>query len=133
SSAALATARDKAATRRLLQRLGLATVPFRRVRDARGAARATAAIGAPVVIKPQTGYDSLLAEIVHSPKAAAATVRQMHRTIARLPRPLQAQLSRGIMVEKALAGPLLSAELGIDHGRYWRFMLTEHRRARSAP
>jgi biotin carboxylase len=129
-AAAVAAARDKARTRAILHAVGLRSPRCCRVASAEEARAAAAAIGGMVVVKPQTGYDSLLASVAITPEAAAAAAQRLLDRIGDLPPPLHAQLRKGIMVESHLDGPLISAELGRRGGRSHRFMLSAHIRAR---
>lgn len=130
AKAAVAAARDKARARRILQRAGLRSLRFSRVATAAAARAAAARIARPVVVKPQTGYDSLLAGIATSADAARRQAAALLAGIEAQPEQLRAQLRKGILVEEYLSGPLLSAEIGMRHGRCHRFMLSEHIRAR---
>lgn len=126
---AVAAARDKFETRARLRAAGLRMPRCYRVNNAEEARAAAAAIGGPVVVKPQTGYDSLLASIAGDPDQAACAAGQLQKEIRRLPPQLWQQLRRGILIEEYVSGPLISAEIGIRDGHVYRFMLSDHARA----
>lgn len=130
NAVAVDNARDKAKARELLAAAGLRSARHRCVQTLSEVFAAATDIGGPVVVKPQTGYDSLLATVASDPDAAVTAATQLLRGIEDLPPQLQAQFSRGIMVEEYLQGPLVSAELGLRDGQYYRYMLSDHPRAR---
>lgn len=130
SAAAVTTARNKARAREVLQAAGLRCPRFRRVSTAAEAGEAAQWINGPVVVKPQVGYDSMLAAVVLDPAQAATAAESLLQGIERLPSQLQAQFRTGILVEEYLKGPLVSAEIGARDGHFYRFMVSDHPRAR---
>lgn len=130
SAAAVSTARNKARAREVLQEAGLRCPRFRRVTTAAEVGEAARWIDGPVVIKPQVGYDSLLAMVVPEPSLASQAAERLLQGIDKLPEQLQAQFRTGILVEEYLKGPLVSAEIGVRDGQFYRFMVSDHPRAR---
>ena len=71
NASAVAAARDKRRTREIIQRAGLRCPRFHQVATPQEAYAAAESIGTAVVIKPQTGFDSLLATVAPTPNDAA--------------------------------------------------------------
>lgn len=119
------TARDKARTRRALERAGLASARHAVVHDADAAVRAARRIGWPVVVKPVSGTDSLLTSRADGPadvrEAAdaffAAADEDQPEVVRRI-------VARGLMVEEYLPGELVSAEIGLRGDRSWHFLVS---------
>ncbi|WP_158091677.1 ATP-grasp domain-containing protein [Bradyrhizobium canariense] len=130
SSSAVSAARDKLRAREIIQHAGLRCPQFRQVTAPREARAAAEAMGTPVVIKPQTGYFSLLAAIAPTPRDAECAAQKLLLGIDALPVHLQSQFRKGILVEEYLVGPLVSAEMGVLDDKFYRFMLSDHPRAR---
>jgi biotin carboxylase len=61
---------------------------------------------------------------------AAQAAEHLLQGIDQLPLQLQAQFRTGILVEEYLVGPLVSAEIGVRDGQFYRFMVSDHPRAR---
>ncbi|MEF3111783.1 ATP-grasp domain-containing protein [Streptomyces chrestomyceticus] len=123
-------ARDKAHARDLLAAAGLATARHRHVTRLAQVREALDRVGLPVVIKPVTGADSILADRADTVADALTAAERALTHVARLPEMLQEQFGRGIIVEEHLAGPLVSAEVGALNGRFHRFMLSGRPRSR---
>jgi biotin carboxylase len=117
-------ARNKERARKLLAEAGLPSARFAKVARVADAVRAADEIGYPVVVKPASGLDSIMAHRAND----AEQVRTFAQEIAESPReaPVQfrEQFSRGILVEEYLAGELVSAELGVLDRRTYRFMVS---------
>ncbi|MGX5805840.1 ATP-grasp domain-containing protein [Bradyrhizobium sp. Arg314] len=129
-ASAVMAAREKARAREIIQKAGLRSPKFRLVATPREASAAAEAIGSPVVLKPQTGFDSLLTAVAPTPPAAERAAHKFLIGIEALPVQLKAQFRKGILVEEYLTGPLVSAEIGVRDGKYYRFMMSDHPRAR---
>lgn len=130
SASAVAAARDKTRARAIIQCAGLRCPRFRQVTTPQEARVAAEAIATPVVIKPRTGYYSLLVAVAPTPPDAESAAQKLLFGIDALPVHLQAQFRKGILVEEYLAGPLVSAEIGVRDGQFYRFMVSDHPRAR---
>lgn len=128
-ASAVIAARDKTRAREMIQRAGLRCPRFRQVATPQEARVAAETIGTPVVIKPRTGFYSLLASIAPTPLDAERAAQKLLVGIDSLPMPLQDQFRRGILVEEYLTGPLVSAEIGVRDGKFFRFMISDHPRA----
>lgn len=126
SAAGIRNVRDKARARRLLDEAGLASARFAVVGDQASAVRAAGEIGYPVVVKPVSGLDSILASRADGPAAVAAAVAQIRAEAHRSTTSPQVRrlLSRGVLIEEYLAGELVSAEIGVRGGRTWRFLIS---------
>lgn len=116
-------ARDKAKARQVVAEAGLASAAFEVVHSAASAAAAAAKIGQ-VIVKPQTSYDSLLAYTADTSDEARDAAAALLAGIDSIAPQLRDQVSRGILVEERLRGELVSAELGMRDGRFYRFMLS---------
>ncbi|WP_194460296.1 acetyl-CoA carboxylase biotin carboxylase subunit family protein [Bradyrhizobium sp. CCBAU 53421] len=130
SASAVAAARDKARAREIIQSAGLRCPRFRQVVTPRQARAAAEAIGVPVVVKPRTGYYSLLAAVAPTSTDAERAAQNLLSGIDALPVHLQAQFRKGILVEEHLIGPLVSAEIGVRDEKFYHFMVSDHPRAR---
>lgn len=130
SASAVTAARDKTRAREIIQRAGLRCPRFRQVRTPQEARAAAEAMGTQVVIKPRTGYHSLFAAVAPTPPDAERAAQKLLFGIDVLPLHLQAQFRKGILVEEHLTGPLVSAEIGVRDGKFYRFMVSDHPRAR---
>ncbi|MBP2232713.1 biotin carboxylase [Azospirillum agricola] len=126
---AVERARDKARAREVIQEAGLRSARFRVVHSPAEAAAAMRDLGVPVIVKPQTGYDSLFACPASTPEEAEAAAARLLEGIDRVPAQIRPQLRRGILVEELLQGPLVSAEIGVSRGRFHRFMISGRTRA----
>ncbi|CAO3433015.1 ATP-grasp domain-containing protein [Azospirillum doebereinerae] len=126
---AVERARDKAKAREIIQQAGLRSARFQVVRTPSEAYEAAQSLGVPVIIKPQTGYDSLFACPAQTPEEAQAAAARLLDGIDRVPEQIRPQLRRGILVEELLQGPLVSAEIGVARGRFHRFMISGRTRA----
>jgi biotin carboxylase len=120
---AVRIARDKAKARQVISEAGLASAAFEVVQSPESAAAAAAKIGH-VIVKPQTSYDSLLAYTADTPDEARDCAAKLLAGIDSLAPQLREQVSRGILVEERLRGELVSAELGMRDGQFYRFMLS---------
>jgi biotin carboxylase len=101
-------------------RLDSAGVPSARCAFARTLDEAVAgfrAIGAPAVVKPASGGDSLLAAVVSDEASLLRAAATAFDGVAALPPTLHEQFGRGIVIEEKLVGELVSVELGMFEGR----------------
>lgn len=130
-ASAVAAARDKTRAREIIQGAGLRCPRFREVATPQEARVAAEAFATPVVIKPRTGYYSLLVAVAPTPPDAEHAAQKLLSGIDALPVHLQVQFRKGILVEEYLAGPLVSAEIGVRDGQFYRFMVSDHPRARA--
>ncbi|EJN05653.1 ATP-grasp domain-containing protein [Phyllobacterium sp. YR531] len=127
---AVANARDKAKARELIEAVGIRSARCRIVSTPDEAAQVTAEFGCPVIVKPQTGYDSLLAYPAHSPEQAASATNALLNGIKDTPRQIHSQLQKGVLVEELLVGELVSVELGVKDGKFYRFMVSGRPRSK---
>lgn len=122
-SKGILAARNKARTRDLLEAAGLASARHRVVHDVDAALRTAEEFGYPVVAKPTSGMDSMLAFRAD----AAATLREAAERIlaapGHVPAQITAQMSRGILIEEHLPGELVSAELALLDGECYPFIV----------
>lgn len=128
-ASAVVAARDKTRAREIIERAGLRCPRFRQVATPQEARAAAEAMGTPVVIKPRTGFYSLLVAVAPTPRDAEHAAQKLLFGIDALPMQLQDQFRRGILVEEYLTGPLVSAEIGVRDGKFYRFMVSDHPRA----
>lgn len=130
STEAVRNARDKGRARDLLRRAGLATPAHRVVDDIAELPDAVAEVGLPVVVKPLSGADSMLAYRADDLAGAVAAGKRIEAAAGELPDMIREQFSRGILVERHLQGRLVSAEVGALNGRFYRFMVSGRPRSR---
>ncbi|KIR64229.1 MULTISPECIES: ATP-grasp domain-containing protein [Micromonospora] len=126
---AVVTARHKGRTRERLAAAGLASARYAVSSTVSEAVAAAEAIGLPVIVKPPSGADSILAFRADTPAEVADAARRVLDEVERLPRLMHDQFTRGVLVEQYLIGDLVSAELGAGNGRFYRFMLSGRPRA----
>ncbi len=127
---AVLTARRKDRLRAALRDAGLAVPAFALARDAGEALAAADAIGYPVVIKPPSGADSKLTFVARGRADVRAACEQALGDLRTVPPVWRPQFSRGLLVEGHLAGPLVSAEIGMRDGRGHVFCISGRTRAR---
>lgn len=132
SARGVGNARDKAAARRILATAGVPSARFEVVHTADEASAAAARIGGPVVVKPRSGIDSMLASHAATPTSAAEAAEAIVSASAApdTPHPIQRMLAAGILVEEYLPGELVSAEIGVLDGRTYRFLVCGRSRGR---
>jgi biotin carboxylase len=127
---AVLTTRRKDLLRETLRRAGLAMPAFALARDCGEVLAAADAIGYPVVIKPPSGADSKLVFVARDPADARAVCAHALGDLSTVPPLWRDQLARGLLVEEHLAGPLVSAEIGMRDGRGHLLCITGRTRAR---
>jgi biotin carboxylase len=127
---ALLTARRKDLLRAALRDAGLAVPAFALARDTSEAIAAADAIGYPVVIKPPSGADSKLTFVARDHADVHAACEHALLGLSTVPPEWRRQFSRGLLVEQHLAGPLVSAEIGMREGRGHVFCISGRTRAR---
>lgn len=115
------TARRKERTRAALERAGLASARYAVATTADEALEAADRIGYPVVLKPPSGADSLLAHVAHDAGEAAVAAKAILDGFGSVPEHWQEQFRRGILVEELLVGRLVSVELGGRDGEWFPF------------
>ena len=132
SSRGIGNARDKARARTVLEQAGLTSARFAVVHTRTDAVAAAERIGFPVVVKPVSGLDSILASRADSPAEVATAAGEILATVADegQPKRMREQYGRGILVEEHLGGELVSAEIGVLDGRSYRFLVCGRSRGR---
>lgn len=133
SNAAVLSACNKSKTRLLVGERGLRSVKHRVVHDLQEAREAADEIGFPVVVKPVLGMDSVLSARVDDFQALESALGAIisARDEASTQASVACLLRDGVQVEGYLSGQLVSAEIGVRDGVWWRFMLSGRSRARS--
>lgn len=126
---AVLTARRKDLLRAALRDAGIAVPAFALAGDTAEALAAAEAIGYPVVIKPPSGADSQLTFMARDEAEARAACEHALGDLSKVPPVWRPQLSRGLLVEQHLAGPLVSAEIGMRDGHGHVFCLSGRTRA----
>jgi biotin carboxylase len=112
---------------RCRERLHGADVPSARFAFARTLEEAVAgfrAVGAPAVIKPVSGGDSLLAAVVSDEASLRRAAEAALDGVAGLPPTLREQFGRGVVIEEKLVGELVSVEVGMIDGRPLHYVIT---------
>ncbi|WP_052341543.1 ATP-grasp domain-containing protein [Salinarimonas rosea] len=131
SLASARLARRKAQARARVEDAGLASAAHAVVPDADAAGAAAREIGFPVIVKPPSGCDSILAARCDDEAAVRRAAQAILAAPQTLPEQLREQFSRGILVEERLEGPLVSAEIAFFEGRPIRYMLSGRVRGRA--
>lgn len=126
---AVVTARNKALTRDRLADAGLASARYAVSSTVAEAVRSAEVIGLPVIVKPPSGADSILAFRADTYAEVGQAARRVLEEVERLPRLMHDQFTRGVLIEQYLIGELVSAEVGAGNGRFHRFMLSGRPRA----
>lgn len=127
---AVCNARNKATARRLVAQARLPTPRARAVMTADDAVEAAAEFGFPVVLKPVSGANSMLACRADDAAEMLLAATQAFASMTSLPEMIREQFGRGMVVEEHLSGELVSAEVGALNGRFYRFMVSGRPRAR---
>jgi len=109
-------ARNKGRARDLLEAKGLASARHNVVHDETAALSVAEEFGYPVVAKPTSGMDSMLAFRADDPMLLRDAVQRILAAPAQVPAQIREQMGRGILIEEHLAGELVSAELALLEG-----------------
>jgi biotin carboxylase len=125
---AVLTARRKDLLRAALRDEGIWMPAFRMAEDASQALTAADEIGYPVVIKPPSGAGSRQAFVARD-RAEARAACDGALDLSTVPPEWQQQFERGLLVEEHLAGPLVSAEIGMRDGHGYVFCISGRTRA----
>ena len=124
-------ARNKARARDLLERAGLLSARHAVALDVDQALAAAENFGYPVIAKPTSGMDSMLAFRANSPaelrKAAGTILEGPSQVVAQI----REQMSRGILIEEHLTGPLVSAEIALLDGVCYPLIMCGRSRAQA--
>lgn len=132
SARGMRNARNKGLARRLVAEAGLPSPRYGVAQDGAQAAAIARGIGYPVVVKPVSGMDSVLArraEDEHAVRLAAEAILSA-RQAPETPGPIKAMLERGVLVEEYMSGELVSAEVGMLDGHCHRLGLCGRSRGR---
>jgi biotin carboxylase len=117
-------ARNKHLARERLRSAGVPSARFAFARTVDEAIAGFRAVGAPVVVKPASGSDSLLAAVVGDEANLRRAAAVALDGAAGLPPTLHEQFGRGIVIEEKLVGELVSVELGMFDGRPLHYVIT---------
>lgn len=126
---AVLTARRKDLLRAALRDAGIWMPAFTIARDASEVLTAADEMGYPVVIKPPSGAGSRQAFVARD-RAEARAACDGALDLSTVPPEWQQQFARGLLVEEHLAGPLVSAEIGMRGGHGHVFCISGRTRAR---
>ena len=113
SAEAVATFRDKARTRQLLQDRGIRSVRWRPVETGARLSEAVRQLGFPCIVKPRSGHLSRLAVVVQRAAVLEERLREIEERIEALPADEAWVLKNGLVCEEWIAGPIVSIELAI--------------------
>jgi biotin carboxylase len=114
---AVRLARNKHHCRERLRRAGVPSARFAFARTLDDAVAGFRAVGAPAVVKPSSGGDSLLAAVVADEASLRRAAAAALDGVAELPPALHEQFGRGIVIEEKLVGELVSVEVGMIDDR----------------
>jgi biotin carboxylase len=121
---AVRLARNKHRCRERLLDAGVPSARFAFARTLDEAIAGFRAVGAPAVIKPASGGDSLLAAVVGDEASLRRAATAALDGVAGLPPALHEQFSRGVVIEEKLVGELVSVEVGMLGGRPLHYVIT---------
>jgi len=123
-------ARDKAETRRVLAAQGIPSARFFEFApsDIDAALGAAESIGYPLILKPATGYGSLLAAKVPDPAALRDRLIHHAQALDAAGEVIRNEVSGNLVLEELLLGELCSVELGLTAAGHWTVLMTAHRK-----
>lgn len=124
SADAVRLARNKHRCRARLHSAGVPSARFAFARTLDEAVAGFRVVGAPAVVKPASGGDSLLAAVVGDETSLRRAAAAALDGVAALPPSLHEQFGRGIVIEEKLVGELVSAELGMIDGRPLHYVIS---------
>ncbi|MDX8355491.1 ATP-grasp domain-containing protein [Cognatiyoonia sp. IB215182] len=127
---AVQNSRNKHRARRLIEKAGLRSGFHAVAYDAAEVARIVENFGKPVIVKPQVGFDSILSFAARNAKEAQLAAQEIMNGIENLAPEIREQISKGLLIEELLVGPLVSVELGLLDGQFYRFMVSGRPRAK---
>ncbi|WP_298938307.1 ATP-grasp domain-containing protein [uncultured Ruegeria sp.] len=87
--------------------------------------------GKPVVVKPQVAFDSILPVAAQTSPEAKQAAQDILDRIDDLAPEIRGQIANDLLVEELLVGPLVSIELGLLDGEFFRFMISGRPRAKA--
>ncbi len=124
SAAGVRLARNKHLCRERLQSAGVPSARFAFARTLDEAVAGFRMVGAPAVVKPTSGGDSMLAAVVNDEASLRRAVAAALDGVAALPAALREQFGRGLVIEEKLVGELVSVEVGMIDDRPLHYMIT---------
>jgi biotin carboxylase len=124
-------ARNKHLARERLRSAGVPSARFAFARTIDEAVAGFRAVGAPAVVKPTSGNDSVLAAVVDDEASLRRAAAAAFDGVAQLPAMLRAQFGRGIVIEEKLVGPLVSVEVGMIDDRPLHYVVSSRHRGRT--
>jgi biotin carboxylase len=128
---AVRLARNKHLARERLRSAGVPSARFAFARTVEEAVAGFRVVGAPAVVKPASGSDSVLAAVVSDEASLRRAAAAAFDGVAALPKPLHEQFGRGIVIEEKLVGELVSVEIGMIDGRPLHYMISSRHRGRA--
>jgi biotin carboxylase len=128
---AVRLARNKHLGRARLRDLGVPSARFAFARTLDEAIAGFREVGAPAVVKPVSGHDSMLAAVVTDEASLIRAASVVLDAVATLPATLHEQFGRGVVIEEKLVGELVSVELGMFDDQPRHYMITGRYRARA--
>lgn len=124
-------ARNKHLCRARLDSAGVPSACFAFARTVEEAVAGFRTVGAPAIVKPSSGADSLFAAVVHDEASLRRAAAAVLAGVAALPPVLHEQFGRGILIEEKLVGELISVELGMIDDQPICYAITGRYRGRS--
>jgi biotin carboxylase len=124
SANAVRLARNKHLCRAQLRDAGVPSARFAFARTVDEAVAGFDAVGAPAIVKPASGSDSLLAAVVRDEAGLRRAAGAALDGVAALPPTLHEQFGRGIVIEEKLVGELVSVEVGMIDDRPLHYAVT---------
>ncbi len=121
-------ARNKHLCRERLHSAGVPSARFAFARTVDEAVAGFRAVGAPAVVKPTSGGDSMLAAVVNDEASLRRAAAAALDGVAALPPALREQFGRGLVIEEKLIGELVSVELGMIDDRPLHYVISGRHR-----
>ena len=116
-------ARNKARARDLVERAGLLSARHAVATSVSAAVEIASELGYPVVAKPTSGMDSMMAYRADRPEQLLQAAEKILSAPATVPSQLREQLARGVLIEQHLPGELISAEIALLDGQPYPFII----------
>lgn len=120
---------DKLACRRTLDEAGIPSARFAEVATVEDALSAAKSIGYPVIVKPATGYGSLLSGLLSTPEEVHRYFEAHCEAVGQMDDTMRREVGGRLILEQRLVGDLFSVEIGATRTNgYVLFMIDQRKR-----
>jgi len=116
--------RDKARARELIATAGLSSLRYSKARDIKGVIAAVKQFDYPLIMKPVSGFGSVLCSRVNNAREAFLAAQEILSAAEMVPEMIREQFDRGVLIEECVKGELVSAEVGMLNNQMYRFAVT---------